>query len=120
MRVQIEKLSGRPNPKVVTTPTAIIAVRGTIFAVAAAQNGDTQVGVEKGLVAVASQLHPEQEVLVESGQEVWLRNGKDLSQPQRMQRAMPGLKGSGSSGIGMRGSGGGGTNRPTGRGRRGP
>ncbi|MFP5210712.1 MAG: FecR domain-containing protein [Acidobacteriota bacterium] len=120
VRVQIEKLSGRPNPKVVTTPTAIIAVRGTIFAVAAAQNGDTQVGVEKGLVAVASQLHPEQEVLVESGQEVWLRNGKDLSQPQRMQRAMPGLKGSGSSGIGMRGSGGGGTNRPTGRGRRGP
>ena len=120
VRVQIEKLSGRPNPKVITTPTAIIAVRGTIFAVAVAQNGDTQVGVQKGLVAVASQLQPEQEVLVRSGQEIWLRNAKDLSQPQRMQRAMPGLTSSGSSGIGMRGSGGGGTNRPTGRGRRGP
>jgi ferric-dicitrate binding protein FerR (iron transport regulator) len=118
VRVQIEKLSGRPNPKVITTPTAIIAVRGTIFAVAVAQNGDTQVGVEKGLVAVASQLHPEQEVLVKSGQEVWLRNGQELSQPQRMQRSMPGLKGSGSSGIGMRGLGSGGTNRPVGRGRR--
>ncbi len=120
VRVQIEKLSGRPNPKVVTTPTAIIAVRGTIFAVAVEQGGDTQVGVERGIVAVASQLHPEQEVLVKSGQEVWLRNGKDLSQPQRMQRPMPGLAGYGSSGIGMQGSGGGGTNRPTGRGRRGP
>jgi ferric-dicitrate binding protein FerR (iron transport regulator) len=120
VRVQIEKISGRPNPKVVTTPTAIIAVRGTIFAVAVAQNGDTQVGVEKGLVAVASQLHPEKEVLVQSGQEVWLRNGKELSQPQRMQRSMPGLTDYGSSGIGMRGPGGGGTNRPAGRGRRGP
>lgn len=120
VRVQIEKISGRPNPKVITTPTAIVAVRGTIFAVSVAQNGDTQVGVQKGLVAVASQLHPEQEVLVKSGQEVWLRNGKEISQPQRMQRPMPGLKGSGSSGIGMRGPGGGGTNRPTGRGRRGP
>jgi len=120
VRVQIEKLSGRPNPKVITTPTAIIAVRGTIFAVAAAQNGDTQVGVEKGLVAVASQLHPEHEVLVRPGQEVWLRNGKDLSQPQRMQRSMPGLRDYGSSGTGMWGSGGGGTNRPTSRGRRGP
>jgi ferric-dicitrate binding protein FerR (iron transport regulator) len=120
VRVQIEKLSGRPNPKVITTPTAIIAVRGTIFAVAAAQNGDTQVGVENGLVAVASQLHPEHEVLVRPGQEVWLRNGKDLSQPQRMQRAMPGLKDNASSGIGMRGSGGSGINRSTGRGRRGP
>ena len=118
VRVQIEKLSGRPNPKVITTPTAIIAVRGTIFAVAAAQNGDTQVGVQQGLVAVASQLHPDQEVLVRSGQEVWLRNGKDLGQPQRMQRAMPGLKGSGSSGTGMRGLGGGGVNRPAGKGRR--
>lgn len=119
VRLQIEKLSGRPNPKVVTTPTAIIAVRGTIFAVAAAQNGDTQVGVEKGLVAVASQLHPEQEVLLKPGQEVRLTNGKDLSQPRQMQRPMPGLRGSGSAGIGSRGSGGG-MNRPTGKGRHGP
>jgi hypothetical protein len=118
VRVQIEKLSGRPNPKVITTPTAIIAVRGTIFAVAVAQNGDTQVGVENGLVTVASQLRPEKEVLVRPGQEVWLRNGKELSQPRRMQRSMPGLTDYGSSGIGMRGSGGGGTNRPAGRGRR--
>lgn len=118
VRVSIEKLSGRPNPKVVTTPTAIIAVRGTIFAVAVAQNGDTQVGVEKGLLAVASQLHPEKEVLVNPGQEIWLRNGKDLSQPQRMQRSMPGLTVSGPSGNGMRGSGSGGTNRPAGRSRR--
>ena len=112
MRGQIEKLSGRSSPKVITTPTAIITVRGTIFAVVATQNGDTQVGVQQRFVSVASQLHPEQHVLVRSGQEVWLRNGKNLSQAQQMQRPMQGLKSAGSSGTDMRGLGGGGVNRP--------
>ena len=120
VRIQIEKLSGRPNPKVMTSPTAIIAVRGTIFAVAVEQNGDTEVGVEKGVVGVASQLHPEHEVSVQPGQEVRVRHGESPSQPHRMQRAMPGLTGFGSSGIGMQGPGGSGSNRPTGGNRRGP
>ena len=120
VRVQIEKLSGRPNPKAVTTPTAIIAVRGTIFAIAVAQNGDTRVGLEKGLIAVTSQLHPEQEVLVNPGQEVWVRQGQEPTQPRRMQRGMPGLTGSGPSGLGMRGMGTGGPARATGTGNRGP
>jgi FecR protein len=120
VRVKIEKLSGRPNPKVTTTPTAIIAVRGTIFAVAVEQNGDTQVGLEKGLVAVASRLHPEHEVLVEPGQETWVRNGHEPGQPQRMQHSMPGLAGPGSSGFGAGGPGGNGMKRPSGAGGRGP
>lgn len=120
VRMQIEKLSGRPNPKVMTTPTAIIAVRGTVFAVAVEQNGDTEVGVEKGVVGVASQLDPGQEVLIEPGQEVWVRRGERPGQPHRMQRSMPGLTGSGSSGIGMQGPGGSGSRRSTGGNRRGP
>lgn len=120
VRIQIENLSGRPNPKVMTTPTAIIAVRGTVFAVAVEQNGDTQVGVERGAVGVASQLHPGQEVLIKPGQEVWVRHGEGPSQPQRMQRPMPGLAGFGSSGIGMQGPGGIGSQRSTGGNRRGP
>jgi hypothetical protein len=120
VRVKIEKLSGRPNPKVTTTPTAIIAVRGTIFAVAVEQNGDTQVGLEKGLVAVAAQLHPEHEVLVEPGQETWVRDGHEPVQPQRMKRSMPGIAGPNSSGFGAGGPGGSGMKRSGGAGKRGP
>jgi hypothetical protein len=120
VRVQIEKLSGRPNPKVITTPTAIIAVRGTIFAVAVEQNGDTRVGLETGLIAVSSQLHPEQQVFVDPGQEVWVRHGENPGQPHRMQRPMPGLTGPGSSGMGMPGPGVGGSRRLPGASRRGP
>lgn len=120
VRVQIEKLSGRPNPKVMTTPTAIIAVRGTIFAVAVERNGDTQVGLEKGVVAVASQFHPEEEVLLHPGQELWVRHGEALGQPRRMQRPMPGLAAPNSSGFGQMGPRGSGANRPTGTGRQGP
>ncbi len=105
VRVQVEKLSGRPNPKIVTTPTTIIAVRGTIFGVGVESNGDTEVGVEKGLVGVASQLHPDREVLVKPGQGVWVRQGQPPTQPQRMQRGMPGLMGLGPSEIGMQGPG---------------
>lgn len=120
VRVKIEKLSGRPNPKVTTTPTAIIAVRGTTFAVAVEQSGDTQVGLETGLIAVANLLHPEHEVLVEPGQETWVRGAQEPGTPQRMQRPLPGLAGPGSSGIGMGGPGGTGMKRPGSGGRRGP
>jgi hypothetical protein len=96
VRVHIEKLSGRPNPKTVTTPTAIIAVRGTIFAVAVDRNGDTQVGVAEGLVAVASQVRPKDEVLVKPTQSCWVRHGQQRpTQPQRMMQPMPGVMGSG-------------------------
>ena len=119
VRVKIEKLSGRPNPKVTTTPTAIIAVRGTIFAIAVEQNGDTEIGLEKGLVAVANWVHPEREVLMKPGQETWVRGGGDPAQPQRMQRPMPGITDHGSSGFRMGGPGGSGTRR-SGANKRGP
>jgi len=93
VRVQIEKLSGRPNPKTLTTPTAIIAVRGTIFGVAVERTGDTKVGVGKGLVSVANQLHPGDEVLVKAGQSVWVRRDQRPTQPEMMREAMPGLSG---------------------------
>jgi ferric-dicitrate binding protein FerR (iron transport regulator) len=100
VRVQIEKLSGRPNPKTVTTPTAIIAVRGTIFGVEVDQAGDTQVGVQEGLVSVANQLHPQDEVMVKPGQAVWVRNDRRPSSPQMMRQGMPGIAGPGSQGMG--------------------
>ena len=94
VRVQIEKLSGRPNPKSMTTPTAIIAVRGTIFSVAVDQTGDTQVGVGEGLVSVASLLQPQNEVLLKPGQSCWMRHGQQRpTQPQMMTQPMTGLMG---------------------------
>lgn len=107
VRVQIEKLSGRPNPKTLTTPTAIIGVRGTIFGVSVNQAGDSQVGVDEGLVSVASQIQPGDEVIVKPGQSCWVRRGQRPTQPQMMMRPMPGLMGS--DGMGMGAAGGMGT-----------
>ena len=104
VRVQIEKLSGRPNPKSMTTPTAIIAVRGTIFTVAVERNGDSQVGVGEGLVSVASLLQPQNEVLLKPGQSCWMRHGQERpTQPQMMTQPLPGLMGA--DGMGMSGWG---------------
>jgi ferric-dicitrate binding protein FerR (iron transport regulator) len=105
VRVQIEKISGRPNPKTLTTPTAIIAVRGTIFSVLVDRNGDTQVGVGEGLVSVASQIEPKNEVLLKPGQSCWMRHGQQRpSQPQMMMQPMQGLWGCcGWDGMGMQG-----------------
>lgn len=114
IRVQIEKLSGRPNPKSMTTPTAIIAVRGTIFDVAVNQDGDTQVGVDKGLVSVANLLRPEDEVMVKPGYMVSVRHGQRPTTPQIMNQMMPGMMGSGMSGMGMPGSAGNMGTRPGG------
>lgn len=101
VRVQIEKLSGRPNPKSMTTPTAIIAVRGTIFSVAVEQTGDTQVGVGEGLVSVANVLQPQNEVLLKPGQSCWMRRGQQRpTQPQMMTQPMPGLMGMDGMGMG--------------------
>lgn len=105
VRVQIEKLSGRPNPKTLTTPTAIIAVRGTIFSVSVDQKGDTQVGVGEGLVSVASQIEPKNEVLLKPGQSCWMRHGqRQPTQPQMMTQPMSGLNGCcGWNGMDMQG-----------------
>lgn len=91
VRVQIEKLSGRPNPKNATTPTAIIAVRGTIFAIAVDQAQDTEVGVEQGLVSVANLAYPADEVMVEPGRSVWVRGSQRPSQPQTRKKSMTGI-----------------------------
>jgi hypothetical protein len=58
IRVQIEHRDG-PNPKKVSTPTAVISVRGTVFDVAVEDDdGTTYVGVEDGQVLVQHRLQP--------------------------------------------------------------
>jgi hypothetical protein len=66
-RIHIEKLGGQPNPYRVNTPTAVIAVRGTIFDVLVEED-KTQVFLHEGEVAVINQTLPNQPVLLTAGQ----------------------------------------------------
>src|SRR5499426_3891934 len=66
-RIQIEKLGGRPNPYRVNTPTAVIAVRGTVFDVLVEED-ETQVFLHEGAVAVTSLTAPDKAVFLLAGQ----------------------------------------------------
>jgi hypothetical protein len=65
-RIKIEKVGGRPNPYRVNTPTAVIAVRGTLFDVLV-KDGETQVFVHEGEVAVSSPAAPRASVILSPG-----------------------------------------------------
>lgn len=82
LKVHIEKLTGRPNPNKLTTPTAVIAVRGTTFSVFVDDTDSTLVAVDEGLVGVANIQIPEQEVLLRAGQRTWVRRGQPPQQAQ--------------------------------------
>jgi hypothetical protein len=73
IKVHIEKLGGRPNPHSMTTPTAVIAVRGTTFSVFVDDTDATLVAVDEGLVAVANRNNPSNELLLRPGQRTWVR-----------------------------------------------
>jgi hypothetical protein len=112
IKVHIEKLSGRPNPHRMTTPTAIIAVRGTTFSVFVDETDATLVAVEEGVVAVANARFPADEVLLNRGQRTWVRPGQPPVRAQafrgRSERAdlIPAQSsGSGMSGSAMTGGG---------------
>ncbi len=66
-RVHIEKLGGQPNPYRVNTPTAVIAVRGTIFDVLVDGN-ETQVFLHEGQVVVTNLALPDRPVILSAGQ----------------------------------------------------
>jgi hypothetical protein len=66
-RIHIEKLGGRPNPYRVNTPTAVIAVRGTVFDVLVEED-ETQVFLHEGEVAVTNPASPDKAVFLLAGQ----------------------------------------------------
>jgi hypothetical protein len=71
IRVSIEHRNG-PNPKKVSTPTAVISVRGTVFDVAVEDDdGTTYVSVEEGQVQVHHLLQPGPDKLL--NQNEWVR-----------------------------------------------
>lgn len=112
IKVHIEKLSGRPNPHSMTTPTAVIAVRGTTFSVFVDDTDATLVAVDEGLVAVANRRAPSDEILLRPGQRTWVRADQRPLRAQafrgRSERAdmMPGARGNtGMNGNAMNGAG---------------
>jgi hypothetical protein len=82
IKVHIERLSGRPNPHKLTTPTAVIAVRGTTFSVFVDDTDATLVAVDEGMLGVAAVQAPEQEVLLRAGQRTRVRPGQVPEQAQ--------------------------------------
>jgi hypothetical protein len=74
-RIHIEKLGGQPNPYRVNTPTAVIAVRGTVFDILVEDN-ETRVYLHEGAVTVTNLTTPGQPVFLSAGQmtRVFLRN----------------------------------------------
>ena len=80
-RIRIEKMGGRPNPYKVNTPTAVIAVRGTLFDVLVSGGGETRVDVHEGEVAVSNQSSPDVFVVLPPGWSTRVRLGRPPESP---------------------------------------
>ena len=76
VRFYIQRLGGRPNPYRVGTPTALIAVRGTIFEVSVDEAQFTEVRCLEGRVTVESAGLSDREVILDEGRKTLVRPGE--------------------------------------------
>ena len=76
VRFYVQRLGGRPNPYRVTTPTALIAVRGTTFEVNIDESQLAEVRCLEGRVAVETVGLPDREVILEAGRKTLVRPGE--------------------------------------------
>jgi len=81
-RIHIEKLGGQPNPYRVNTPTAVIAVRGTIFDVLVKED-KTEIFLHEGEVAVTNLESPERAVSLSAGQMTSVQLRRTPNAPRR-------------------------------------
>jgi ferric-dicitrate binding protein FerR (iron transport regulator) len=85
VKVYIQHLPGVPNPNNVSSPTAVISVRGTVFEVNVEdQDGTTFVSVDEGLVLVRSKAPAGGEKLLQPTE--WIRVFKDQPLAQKMDK----------------------------------
>jgi hypothetical protein len=81
VKVYIQHLPGVPNPNNVSSPTAVISVRGTVFEVSVEdQDGTTFVSVDEGLVAVRSKAPAGGEVLLQPTESIRVFKNQPLAQ----------------------------------------
>jgi len=83
VRFYIQRLGGRPNPYTVRTPTALIAVRGTVFNVDVDAAQVVEVECFEGQVNVQNVLRLDREVLVNPGFKTLVRPGEIPLMPVR-------------------------------------
>ena len=76
VRFYIQRLGGRPNPYQVGTPTALIAVRGTIFEVSVDAAQVTEVRCLEGRVTVESAGLSDREVILDEGRKTLVFPGE--------------------------------------------
>jgi hypothetical protein len=80
VKVHVQRLGGQPNHNRVTTPTAVISVRGTVFDVSVEDEDTTLVAVEEGTVAVQHRIVPSGEPkLVNAGEYVRVYRNQPLA-----------------------------------------
>jgi hypothetical protein len=120
IKVFIQHLNG-PNYNSVTTPTAVISVRGTVFDVVVEDDdGTTAVAVDEGLVQVRNLTAPGKEPFLQPGDEIRIFRGQPLlgkmvDHNGTIQRAMRAVEEivrlatqrAGGGGVGLPGGGGG-------------
>ena len=68
VRLYIQHLSNEAQPYRVSSPTAVISIRGTVLEVEVDASQETRIYVEAGTVGVRHRLLPGKEVTVETGQ----------------------------------------------------
>jgi len=76
VRFYVQRFGGRPNPYRVTTPTALIAVRGTTFEVTVDEAQIAEVRCFEGRVSVETVGLPNREVILEPGRKTLVRPGE--------------------------------------------
>jgi hypothetical protein len=76
VRFYVQRLGGRPNPYRVSTPTALIAVRGTTFEVNVDEAQSAEVRCFEGRVAVETVGLSDREVILEPGRKTLVRPGE--------------------------------------------
>jgi len=84
VRFYIQRLGGRPSPYSVRTPTALIAVRGTIFDVFVDDAQFAEVRCLDGRVTVESIGVSDREVILEPGFKTLVRPGEAPLRPVRL------------------------------------
>lgn len=70
IHLEIQHLTGGGPPYRVTTPTAVISIRGTVLSVDVGPSEETLVHVDEGTVSVRHRLMPGGEVTVETGESI--------------------------------------------------
>ena len=78
VKVYIQHLNG-PNHQAVTTQTAVISVRGTVFDVAVDDEDTTTVSVDDGIVVVRHRIFPGSETEVHAGEAIHIYRNQPLA-----------------------------------------